>query len=124
MSQHKIKEDTYTVRIDPKDDLVKVYNHKGEVAVLISQGFGAGWYSWNQEYLQSLYSPAYVLWVLGGKPKDEIPSTRAVFGREFYGGGAESLYVEWLSPGTKFRIDEADGAEHLVRLSNEQYLEA
>jgi len=32
----------------------------GKVAVLISHGFGAGWYSWNTEYQQLLFHPKLV----------------------------------------------------------------
>ena len=31
-----------------------------EVAVLISHGFGAGWYSWNSEHQELLYHPKLV----------------------------------------------------------------
>ena len=38
----------------------------GKVAVLISQGFGAGWYSWNSNE-QLLFSPKIVEMVEQGK---------------------------------------------------------
>ena len=31
-----------------------------EVAVLISHGFGAGWYSWNNDHQELLYHPKLV----------------------------------------------------------------
>ena len=33
-------------------DIMKKVNENDEVAVLVSPGYGAGWYSWNKDYLQ------------------------------------------------------------------------
>ena len=39
----------------------------GKVAVLISPGFGAGWYTWNYDYPEILFDPAIVKLVMEEK---------------------------------------------------------
>lgn len=39
----------------------------GKVAVLVSEGFGAGWYSWNREYKELLFHPKLVEMVEQGR---------------------------------------------------------
>ena len=41
-------------------NMLEKYEVNGKVAVLISPGFGAGWYSWNTEYPQMIFDPAIV----------------------------------------------------------------
>lgn len=43
---------------------IKYYNEKGEVAVLVSPGFGAGWYSWNKDRPELLFDKDIVAAVL------------------------------------------------------------
>lgn len=95
----------------------------GKVAVLVSRGYGAGWYSWhNIEEL--LYSPEVVDMVERGVLYQEIESYVELQYPDIYAGGASGLYIVWVPVGSKFRIKEYDGAESLVLLSEEKYLEA
>lgn len=90
----------------------------GKVAVIISPGYGAGWYSWHG-YEELLFHPKLVELVeqgrrgsiteklcleILGNPKDAY----------MYLGGAHQLVIEWVPVGTPFRIDEYDGSESLV----------
>lgn len=91
----------------------------GNVAVLVSPGFGAGWSTWaGDKKTWALFSPEVVAWVEDGKPGGEeaiqkIVSTR--FGESgFYCGGASDLEIEWVPQGTAFKLDEYDGSETLV----------
>ena len=88
----------------------------GEVAVLVSPGFGAGWYTWNLEHPECLFDPDIVEAVLAKKSTDDIIAlAEAKWGTGnddyFYAGGARSLTVEWVPIGTRFQIDEYDGSE-------------
>lgn len=91
----------------------------GKVAVLVSHGFGAGWFSWNSEHPECLFSPEIVDLVeknpeLDGNAVRKIKSlAKKLFGENFYFGGADDLAIEWIPKGTLFRIDEYDGAESL-----------
>lgn len=93
----------------------------GKVAVLVSPGFGAGWYTWNQRCPECLYDADMVAWVEAGKT-GPMPDLEAKYELEyFYDGGAHDLVVYWLPEGTQFRINEYDGSESLVLASEEQW---
>ena len=93
-----------------------------KVAVLVSPGFGAGWYSWH--HLEELvYDPSIVEWV-EQEQLDKILTYMELKYPEVYRGGLEDLVVEWVPVGARFRIDEYDGAESLVLESKERWLTA
>lgn len=87
----------------------------GKVAVLVSYGYGAGWYSWHhQEAL--LYHPKLVELVENNQ--------HALITEKLVQGllntddyictlGAKDLVVEWVKEGCVFEITEYDGAEGL-----------
>jgi len=87
----------------------------GKVAVLISRGYGAGWYSWNDEHKQLLFHPKLVEMV-EQKRKKEIDEdwVKEHLGIEnVYCGGASDLEIHWLPIGTAFEINEYDGSESI-----------
>ncbi|HHE3599916.1 hypothetical protein ACFHYJ_00895 [Pasteurella multocida] len=88
----------------------KVYNEQGEVAVLYSPEYGAGWSTWNGG--KGVFTPEIVQLVLDEAPTAAIMSkAREILGEDFYLCGARNLKIEWLKPGTQFYIDEYDGYE-------------
>jgi hypothetical protein len=99
------------------------YIKDGKVAVLISPGYGAGWYSWNTGYQGLLFDPEIVQAVLDGNRQlaAEIADRKYP---DCYTGGARDLTVEWLDPGTVFTIDDYDGYESLEILGCRNYLMA
>lgn len=91
----------------------------GKVAVLVSPGWGAGWYSWNS-HEELLFHPKVVEMVEKGKAKDiteEWVKEETGFA-DVYCGGADELQIEWLPEGTAFRIEEFDGNETLRALDD------
>ena len=88
----------------------------GQVAVLISPEYGAGWSTWNrggEDSEQMLFSPELATAVLAGaKPHELRTLAKHLFPAE-YEGGAGDLVVEWVPVGTKFRVHEYDGFESL-----------
>lgn len=91
----------------------------GEVAILISHGFGAGWYTWNQEHKELLFSPKIVQMVEENR-FDEITNdwVKENLGIDIYTGGSDGLKIHWLPIGTAFEVDEYDGAESLRTLDD------
>lgn len=86
----------------------------GMVAVLVSPGYGAGWYSWNKDHPECLFDPAVVAWVEGGK-QGFCPNMEELHGwDDFYDGGYDGLRIEWIPVGTAFRIEEYDGSERVI----------
>ena len=84
----------------------------GKVAVLISQGWGAGWYSWNTDHKELLFHPKLVEMVEQNR-KNEINDQWILenLGIEMYAGGSDGLEIHWLPIGTIFDIEEHDGFE-------------
>ena len=91
-----------------------------EVAVLISHGFGAGWYSWNNDHQELLYHPKLVEMVEQNRANeiddDWVEENLGI--ENVYCGGAEDLQIHWLPVGTAFEVDEYDGAESLRTLAD------
>jgi len=91
-----------------------------EVAVLISHGFGAGWYSWNTDHQELLYHPKLVEMVEQNRANeiDEDWVLENLNISDIYCGGAKRLQIHWLTVGTAFEVDEYDGAESLRTLAD------
>ena len=91
-----------------------------EVAVLVSGGFGAGWYTWGLPE-DALFDPIMVDFVETRKLSNveclEYMESKWPNG---YFGGASDLYVCWVPEGCEFRIEEYDGNETLI-VNQENY---
>jgi hypothetical protein len=86
----------------------------GQVAVLYSPGFGAGWYTWNLQFLSCLYDPEIVEMVEKEVPYIDIAQfAESKYGEDFYSGGADDLRIMWMPQGAEFIIDEFDGSESI-----------
>jgi hypothetical protein len=87
----------------------------GKVAVLVSPGFGAGWYSWNS-HKELLYHPKIVAMVEANRQSeiDEEWMQKEIGIPNVYCGGASDLRIEWMPEGTPFKIDEYDGSESII----------
>lgn len=92
----------------------------GEVAVLISTGYGAGWFSWNTDHKELLYHPKLVEMVEQNRTneidEDWVKENLGI--EDVYCGGAESLKIVWLPIGTTFQVEEYDGFESLTTYDN------
>jgi hypothetical protein len=93
-----------------------------KVAVLVSPGYGAGWYTWHS-IEELIFDPSVVEWV----EKQELDKIRAYMELKYpdaYCGGLEDLEVCWVPVGERFRIDEYDGAESLELESKQRWITA
>lgn len=92
----------------------------GKVAVLVSHGFGAGWYSWNSEHQELLFHPKLVEMVEQNRTNeiDEVWVKENLGIEDVYCGGASDLKIHWLPIGTAFEIYEYDGSESLITIAN------
>jgi hypothetical protein len=89
----------------------------GKVAVLVSPGFGAGWWTWNREKPEMLFSPEIIELIERDASYTEIVEKgRQLFG-DAYLGGANDLIIEWVPEGARFDIAEYDGSEELHYLT-------
>lgn len=120
--------------------LKKIVDDK--VSVLVSRGYGAGWYSWNRDFEQCLFHPELVELVelkvvldainipYKDKYNPEFPVNvqkqniisqikklaSDLFGPKFYPDGADGLYIEQVYCKSMFYIKDFDGNESLVYL--------
>ena len=98
----------------------------GKVAVLISPGYGSGWYTWNESHPELLFLPRVVEMVLNQASHYDIAEyVESIYGEdEIYTGGASDLKVIWVPQGTEFRIEEYDGSESLKLKDDEDWITA
>lgn len=87
----------------------------GEVAILYSPGFGAGWYTWNTEHPELIFHPKLVAMVEEGNrlliTEHWVSANIGI--DAVYCGGAEDLTIAWLPQGTPFDILDYDGSESI-----------
>lgn len=89
----------------------------GCVAVLVSHGYGAGWYTWEGDE-RMLYDPVLAEILESGDYiegyTDKLIEVAKQRYPDAYLGGINGLTVHWVPVGSKFRIEEYDGSESLV----------
>jgi hypothetical protein len=91
----------------------------GCVAVLVSHGYGAGWYTWESDEAM-LFDPVLAEMLESGDYIEEgesylnkIETVAKDRYPEAYLGGLDGLAVHWVPEGVRFRIEEYDGAESI-----------
>jgi len=105
---------------------MKKYIKNGQVAILVSRGYGAGWSTWNSDIKGLVFLPEVVELVLLGR-KDEITEELCVAALGLEPDtyvcvlGADDLTVEWLNEGQRFTIEEYDGFESLRTVDDLSY---
>lgn len=103
------------------EQIKKYFNENGDVGVLVSGGYGAGWSTWNSSK-ELLFEPTVIQMILDdADPKDVEAYCESKYGEDEYFGGVNGLHIVWLKPGTEFYIDEYDGAEGLIQKENHNW---
>lgn len=106
------------VEIPDPQRMEKVYRD-GNVAVLYSPGFGAGWHTWNTDTEggeRLLFCPRLVYAVLGESGEDPLSVAQQEFPQAYH-GGIRDIEVAWVPEGSRFEIHEYDGAESIRLLT-------
>lgn len=90
----------------------RYYNENGELGVLISVGFGAGWSTWNDTNLA--YDKRIIeKWLEHPTTNEMRDYVKSLGYREPYMGGYSQLSLKFIPRGTMFCIHEYDGAESI-----------
>ena len=90
----------------------------GQVAVLYSPGFGAGWSTWQHETdvkMVMLFDPQ-IADIVDQSRQDWQEQAEAIALIKYpnaYLGGLKDLRVKWLPLNTQFRVTEYDGNEDI-----------
>lgn len=100
----------------------KRYNEQGQVAVLISPGFGAGWSTWSSDNAEALLFDSRLVDYVLFNGTDGLEAFAESLGYDEYMGGATDLRVEWLEPGTRFTVEEYDGSESIRTFDDLSYI--
>lgn len=101
----------------------KYYNKNGDVGVLISHDFGAGWSTWNtseiaidkriiEEFLKNVSSQEMCNYI------QKIGYDRP------YMEGYSSLELEFIPRGVRFKIYEYDGYEFIMTENDDDFIMA
>ena len=94
----------------------------GKVAVLVSYGYGAGFYTWGAP-LNAIFDPKLVELIENQKLQEAIDYTQITY-PGVYTGGISDLEIEWIPEGAKFVINEYDGAESLQLMDEMNWITA
>jgi hypothetical protein len=98
----------------------KYENEHGKIGVIVSGGFGAGWSTWwggDSEFL-SMDKTLVEMKLNGAKEAEVEAYCQKVKGDSPYMGGWANARVVWLDKGTSFTIEEYDGSEGLILVSD------
>ncbi len=99
----------------------------GCVAVLVSHGYGVGWYSWESDEAM-LFDPVLAEMLESGDYvegyTDKLEAVAKQRYPKAYLGGLDGLAVHWVPEGLRFRIEEYDGSESLVLESDYRWITA
>lgn len=100
----------------------------GEIAVLYSPGYGAGWSTWNKgEFEERLLMDAEIVQAVldEAEPEDIEAIVERLFGEdEIYTGGVHQLQIKWIPKGCQFEVTEYDGSESIHIIGERQYFTA
>ena len=109
---------------------MELYKKGDTVGVLISPGFGAGWYTWADRTFPinvALDKRVIEKWLeLKGDPngceKFKEWLSDITNGAYFYAGGWDDLELVFVPEGSIFKIDEYDGNESLLLVTDPEYM--
>ena len=93
---------------------MKMFKKDGKTAVLVSPGFGAGFSTWNKPEMAVDFDLVEAF-LSGDKTRFAYILNEKY--ENAYDGGVGDLEVQWIAEGTQFMIEEYDGNERIVLLS-------
>jgi len=97
----------------------------GQVAVLYSPGYGAGWSTWASTEIRQdvLFDPGAVELVEQEK-WDELEVYIRLKYPDMFCGGLRDLQIEWLPEGTQFIVNDYDGNESIQKRDSVDWITA
>lgn len=86
----------------------------GQVAVLYSPDYGAGWSTWAAQDIREavLFDPAMVE-LVEAENWEELQVYVTLKYPDMFCGGLKDLQIEWIPEGTQFIVNEYDGNESI-----------
>lgn len=102
----------------------------GQVAVLYSPSFGAGWSTWNRDHCPDMVFDPWIVDLLlnsQSQPEDIDQQIQAHCALKYPGaylGGLQGLKVGWIPQGSLFKIEEYDGSESIELRDGQDWMQA
>jgi hypothetical protein len=90
---------------------IKKVMRDGCVGVLVSPGFGAGFYTWGAP-LQAIFDEKLIYLIETEKFDEAVEYVENTY-PDVFTGGVSDLRVVWIEEGTEFLIEEYDGSESI-----------
>lgn len=106
------------------------YIENGNVAVIYSGSYGAGWSTWNTEkkfHQKMIFDTEIVKILLDDSIKNKVELILEHVELKYKNAcllASDELAIEWIPIGTLFRINEYDGAESVEIFDKKTYLKA
>ena len=101
----------YYIDRSTRDGQLRLHDPYGNVGVVFSTGYGAGWSTWDADVdpMNAFVAAAVLLNSnVRGIAEEQYPNA-------YYGGlDRGGLVLEFIQPGTRFKINEYDGFESLT----------
>lgn len=94
----------------------------GKVGVLVSPGYGSGFYTWGAPF-EAIFNPTLIGLIEQQKVQEAIDFVEKTW-KDVYSGGVQDLIVAWVPEGTKFQITEYDGSEAIELLDGINWITA
>lgn len=94
----------------------------GNVGVLVTPGFGAGFFTWGAP-IEAIFNPTLIGLIENQKLQEAIEFVAETW-EDVYTGGVQDLVVVWIPEGSKFHIMEYDGSESLVLIDDIDWITA
>ena len=94
----------------------------GKVAVLVSHGYGGGFYTWGAP-VEAIFDPILVDLIEHQNTLKAIKYVKKTY-PDAYEGGVGQLDIEWIPEGSKFIINEYDGSESLQLMDDTNWITA
>ena len=88
----------------------------GQVAVLYSPGYGAGWSTWAKPEIRQeiLFDPA-IVGLVEQEKWEELEVYITLKYPNMFCGGLRDLQIEWIPEGTQFIVNDYDGYESIQK---------
>jgi hypothetical protein len=91
----------------------KKYVKDGKIAIMVSSGFGAGWYTWNTDLGEALIFDRDLIELILADKRGEAFQLAELKYPSAYKGGFDDIEIQWLPEGSQFTIEEYDGSESI-----------
>lgn len=94
----------------------------GKVGVLVSPGFGGGFFTWGAPE-DAIFDPFLIDLIENEKYQDAVDYVEKTY-EDAFTGGVQDLVIQWIPEGSKFIINEYDGSESIQLLDETDWITA